>query len=202
MRERGFWYSKQFAIKKTKDHINMLLEIQYQVKQDIFLQNFTKNSGWNFVAKLWTESWDKKNSHPAWPTLPCIGFPLPKEVMRPGRFSLTLPQMPIELRFYLIHTYIYIFYIIYYPKRKYLFLLSFNTITIASLLYFSSLPRWCQIHLIRDDKILPTHPTQVSPPKDGIPLIEPALPWPISIPIKNFTIKGKPPMRRRGEGES
>ena len=42
--------------KKKKDQINMLLETQNQVRQDIFLQNFTKYSGWNFVAKLGTES--------------------------------------------------------------------------------------------------------------------------------------------------
>ena len=42
--------------KKKKDQINMLLETQNQVRQDIFLQNFNKYSGWNFVAKLGTES--------------------------------------------------------------------------------------------------------------------------------------------------
>ena len=42
--------------KKKKDQINMLLETQNQVRQDIFLQNFTKYSGWNFIAKLGTES--------------------------------------------------------------------------------------------------------------------------------------------------
>ena len=31
--------------KKKKDQINMLLETQNQVRQDIFLQNFTKYSG-------------------------------------------------------------------------------------------------------------------------------------------------------------
>ena len=54
-RERGFWHSKQFAIRKQGSNQHVIRNPKPSQTRYI-PSKFPKYSDWNFVAKIWTES--------------------------------------------------------------------------------------------------------------------------------------------------